>query len=64
MLLCFKPFALSSHFFSTKYLKFTVVLDQNWPLTPLPSLTFLTPTAFSRSLKSIEVFAAKPDALK
>jgi hypothetical protein len=64
VLLCFKPFALSSHFFLTKYLTFTVVLDQNWQLTPITSLTFLTPIAVSRSLKSLEVFAAKPDALK
>jgi len=64
VLLCFTPFALSSHFFLTKSLTFTVVLDQNWQLTPLPSFTFLTLTAVSRSLKSLEVFAAKPDALK
>lgn len=64
MLLDFKPFALSSHFFTTKFLKFTVILDQNLLLIPLLSLIFITPTAVSRSLKSLEVFAAKPDALK
>lgn len=64
MLQCFTPFALSSHFFPTKSLTFTVVLDQSWQLTPITSFTFLTPIAVSRSLKSLEVFAANLDALR